>query len=40
MTVDPGAGDPIYGDNNNPLQRHISLIMYNPTRLLVIPINE
>ncbi len=38
LTVDPGTGDPIYDDNNNPRQRHISLIMYNPIRHLVIPI--
>jgi len=38
LTVDPGTGDPIYDDNNNPRQRHISLVMYNPIRHLVIPI--
>jgi len=40
MIVDPGAGDPIYDENNIPRQRHISLIMYNPIRHLVIPIKD
>jgi len=40
MTVNTGAGNRLYDDNNNPLQRHISLIMYNPIRHLVIPIKD